>query len=69
MQEESVADTDKCLLVTRVKQSCVLWMTDILILAVDIANLCSTSDFITAIKFCVTLDINSVTESVSEIRI
>lgn len=44
-------------------------MTEILILAVDIANLCSTSDFITAIKSCVTLDINSVTESVSEIRV
>lgn len=68
MQEESVAKIEKSLLVTRVKQSCLLWMTDF-DPGNDGTNLCSTHDFITAIKFSVTLDTNSITESVIEITV
>lgn len=46
MQEESFADTDECLLVTRVKQSCLLCMTEILTLTRAQTDQCSTSAFI-----------------------
>lgn len=64
-QEGNGADTDECLLVTRMKQTCLLSISGVLTLSAEVTDLYSSFAFITANKIQRdSIDINSVTKAV-----